>query len=198
MIFQSTHPRGVRLRPESLNSASLDFNPRTHVGCDLHIIPSHLVREISIHAPTWGATPCLCSHRSGIPISIHAPTWGATCSQGLQGIHDRNFNPRTHVGCDFRCHKDKASPEIFQSTHPRGVRPQPCQPAALCQHFNPRTHVGCDTMSYRLLTERQRFQSTHPRGVRPGGFRRRCSTSSAHFNPRTHVGCDLIMWLHPK
>ena len=33
------------------------FNPRTHVGCDIQI-EKHLLAggNISIHAPTWGAT----------------------------------------------------------------------------------------------------------------------------------------------
>ena len=78
--FQSTHPRGVRLRNTGDNN---------------------LVTEISINAPAWGATiPTLthtqrqlhfnprtrvgCDPRSGRSsinfggISIHAPAWGAT------------------------------------------------------------------------------------------------------------------------
>ena len=77
--FQSTHPRGVRLKHNIM--------PRSE--------------EISIHAPTWGAThrpvtsavvlPLFQStHPRGVRlrlrvglqppevISIHAPTWGAT------------------------------------------------------------------------------------------------------------------------
>ena len=34
-------------------------------------------------------------------ISIHAPTWGAT-SNYLCIVNDKDFNPRTHVGCDTR------------------------------------------------------------------------------------------------
>ena len=66
---------------------------------------------------------------------------------------------------------------MFQSTHPRRVRP--CQYTGTCtfQRFNPRTHAGCD----------------HP-----------CGYSYAIelcFNPRTHAGCDsacccLSRWLH--
>ena len=58
-----------------------------------------MVEGISIHAPTWGATEV--PHQAGEDeeISIHAPTWGATVSV-------------PHIGLE----------EIFQSTHPRGVR----------------------------------------------------------------------------
>ena len=33
---------------------------------------------------------------------------------------------------------------MFQSTHPRGVRPRAVQRVLLQQCFNPRTHAGCD------------------------------------------------------
>ena len=34
MAFQSTHPCGVRLRDLSTHQLLVNFNPRTHVGCD--------------------------------------------------------------------------------------------------------------------------------------------------------------------
>ena len=34
MKFQSTHPRGVRLRLLYTQSGPIYFNPRTRVGCD--------------------------------------------------------------------------------------------------------------------------------------------------------------------
>ena len=75
--FQSTHPRGVRLvrgyTPEDIEN----FNPRTHVGCDEVLLCHYRVGDISIHAPTWGATP-----------------------SRTAAVRRSNFNPRTHVGCD--------------------------------------------------------------------------------------------------
>ena len=84
-----------------------DFNPRTHVGCDVDALAEMLELVISIHAPTWGATSfvgyrcCDNSHfnprthvgcdlqhkieRQWSNISIHAPTWGATRIKGLLG-----------------------------------------------------------------------------------------------------------------
>ena len=55
-VFQSTHPRGVRRLASHHFSGVVHFNPRTHVGCDLNCFPLHLYFNISIHAPTWGAT----------------------------------------------------------------------------------------------------------------------------------------------
>ena len=57
---------------------------------------------------------------------------------------------------------------MFQSTHPRRVRPIMVLMLCMMTGFNPRTHVGCD----HWLT---------------------CNTHWTNsFNPRTHVGCDCI------
>ena len=102
-----------------------DFNPRTHVGCDPKPLLLLYVVGISIHAPTWGATPrpfrqtfnrpfqsthprgvrpyLTHDHQWIISISIHAPTWGATKVLQIFVIAKK-----------------------FQSTHPRGVRPVTC------------------------------------------------------------------------
>ena len=85
MMFQSTHPRGVRRnrgfttcrtktvsihapawgatiweRPQAVRL--MRFNPRTRVGCDddYRTIPSG-VSGVSIHAPAWGATRWACA-----------------------------------------------------------------------------------------------------------------------------------------
>ena len=55
--FQSTHPCGVR--PIKIHKYFYRgrFNPRTRVGCDLiQVSLSSGFREVSIHAPVWGAT----------------------------------------------------------------------------------------------------------------------------------------------
>ena len=56
---------------------------------------------------------------------------------------------------------------VFQSTHPRRVRPRYRLYASVTKSFNPRTHVGCDA-----------HRGQPPREI-------------LRFNPRTHVGCDL-------
>ena len=122
MVFQSTHPSGVRLRARSGSRSRRDFNPRTPVGCDGHVTPGTAAHEISIHAPQWGATmpwPSILpttafqsTHPSGVRldagdgtghvlvISIHAPQWGATSWLSKIVVAFINFNPRTPVGCD--------------------------------------------------------------------------------------------------
>ena len=56
------------------------FNPRTHTGCDAHLMNNVKVMVVSIHAPTRGATPCSGYFRVERGVSIHAPTRGATFS----------------------------------------------------------------------------------------------------------------------
>ena len=56
---------------------------------------------------------------------------------------------------------------MFQSTHPRRVRPN----IIILQKFqfssfNPRTHVGCDELVQYIAMSSSLFQSTHPRRVR--------------------------------
>ena len=49
---------------------------------------------ISIHAPTWGATPTTMELTNTAGISIHAPTWGATVKPSndwLLGHKDNEF-----------------------------------------------------------------------------------------------------------
>ena len=78
--------------------------------------------RVSIHAPAWGAT------RQGMDValiwqvSIHAPAWGATFDVRASAKRARSFNPRTRVGCDLTL-RVMVMGTVFQSTHPRGVRP---------------------------------------------------------------------------
>ena len=126
------------------------FNPRTHMGCDdrsrswrgrprlFQSTHPHGVR----HTVDWFQSMLLV-------ISIHAPTWGATCvfsyvfythdifqSTHPHGVrlsaplcfnkYTRNFNPRTHMGCDGIWISGKIDDN----------------------YFNPRTHMGCDEKNF--------------------------------------------------
>ena len=101
--FQSTHPRGVRLR----------------AAC---MAMSHFM--VSIHAPAWGATrasearmPSVFKFQSTHPRGVRHTDmylYGLECR--FQSTHPRGVRP---VGT-LRGHGIGA---MFQSTHPRGVRP---------------------------------------------------------------------------
>ena len=54
------------------------FNPRTHAGCDEVVVNGEISDEVSIHAPTRGATIGGKFITVIALVSIHAPTRGAT------------------------------------------------------------------------------------------------------------------------
>ena len=143
------------------------FNPRTPVGCDDTIFSNCHNYEISIHAPQWGATGVI----------------------RLAGAVAGDFNPRTPVGCDPGEYRGCRSWDVFQSTHPSGVRlymtrrqnrfnqfqsthPSGVRRLRLQQRRNRRT-ISIHAPQWgatRMIAQAQasgKFQSTHPSGVRP-------------------------------
>ena len=76
-----------------------NFNPRSHERSDPVSIQLNRLLQISIHAPTRGATLDGDSTTGNVEISIHAPTRGATlwpdCLLSLS-----YFNPRSHERSD--------------------------------------------------------------------------------------------------
>ena len=100
IIFQSTHPCGVRLllyysiiqilnfNPRThvgcdkkwckITTNDCYFNPRTHVGCDLNKLKP-LLNQCYFNPRTHvGCDPFSLITFVGTHISIHAPMWGAT------------------------------------------------------------------------------------------------------------------------
>ena len=76
--FQSTLPREERRRWITLLVHHLNFNPRSHERSDNTRTVVIVVLDISIHAPTRGATKKSVDDGDMMSISIHAPTRGAT------------------------------------------------------------------------------------------------------------------------
>ena len=124
--FQSTHPHGVRhLEDRARYFVRLEsFNPRTHTGCDsdnMLYLPQY---NVSIHAPTRGATAEKAAEQQAKQIvSIHAPTRGATqshcCWRVISGFQSTHPHGVRHYHLPA-----KLLTGSFQSTHPHGVRHQ--------------------------------------------------------------------------
>ena len=171
-------------------------------------------------------------------ISIHAPTRGATTSALSCITHTGYFNPRSHEGSDksgkhtvvysvISIHAPTRGAtqawsilhgtQRFQSTLPRGERPTHVMVAHSMWNFNPRSHEGSDSTTktkegnrYISIHAPTRgatssvfssftgsvFQSTLPRGER----RRFCILVlyHVHFNPRSHEGSDGEAWTLTK
>ena len=77
-LFQSTLPREERRHRCRQQLQRQNFNPRSHERSDYLKALDHYIKEISIHAPTRGATLQLLPFPRFQRISIHAPTRGAT------------------------------------------------------------------------------------------------------------------------
>ena len=144
----------------------LNFNPRTHVGCDPDNTLLWQGCKISIHAPTWGATDLRKRIKEAQEFqSTHPRGVRLTAKYHLSGA--RNFNPRTHVGCD-----GDTTPNPFQTVD-----------------FNPRTHVGCDSTAAAKSVERPDFNPRTHVGCDVNVVFGHLAYKN--FNPRTHVGCDI-------
>ena len=120
--FQSSLPRGERLCPVCYSHRIYNFNPRSHEGSDTQQKTESRRNEISILAPTRGATivPSLtltgCLHFN--PRSHEGSDGSLVVLYKLLG----NFNPRSHEGSDVNCGSN-----------------------TICAgYFNPRSHEGSD------------------------------------------------------
>ena len=126
-----------------------------------------------------------------LSVSIHAPAWGATSPSEFfphlldmfQSTHPRGV--RRDGG-----YVPVMSTDAFQSTHPRGVRRRTARPqnwSSPC--FNPRTRVGCDAAPDQRQAAEGRVSIHAPAwGATPS--RRIYGSYFGCFNPRTRVGCD--------
>ena len=98
------------------------FNPRSHERSDKSPVGAMFVgNNISIHAPTRGATGTPVTGVKGAKISIHAPTRGATISVLLKAsiLLFQSTLPRE----ERHCFKSAViSSSVFQSTLPREER----------------------------------------------------------------------------
>ena len=142
IVFQSTHPRGVRRLRSLLVNLPILFQSTHPRG--VRLLKRHLLQQLCCFNPRTheGCDTFVLDYKQIGFVSIHAPTRGAT---------DNNL-------CSDELIK-------FQSTHPRGVRRFTILFSRNTQSFNPRTHEGCDLLILLLLLVCV-FQSTHPRGVR--------------------------------
>ena len=98
--FQSTHPRGVRLRTCSRAVNIIrSFNPRTHEGCDYRLVFCPLAAKFQSTHPR-GVRPTQIAFRS--MRSCFNPRTHEGCDQPSLSTCCQFlcFNPRTHEGCD--------------------------------------------------------------------------------------------------
>ena len=142
-----------------------------------------IIIEISIHAPTRGATISNYMQIASRKISIHAPTRGATSTCEARYIISLYFNPRSYKRSDFLLH-NSACPhvnfnprsykrsdtideeygliEIYISIHAptRGATLLILKRIYILGNFNPRSYKRSDTSDTEKDLYTWEFQST--------------------------------------
>ena len=134
----------------------------------IRILASRFSGNVSIHAPTRGATKAttkLCVRCQRL-VSIHAPTRGATIDELVTALHEEFQSTHPHGGRPVR--EDMRAVHIkCQSTHPHGVRLHLVR--AGCYQLYVSIHAptrGATLSIISLAWSGIEFQSTHPHGVR--------------------------------
>ena len=121
-----------------------------------------------------------------------APTRGATGNNGANGLPAQLFqSTHPHGVRRTKVFTGQLIQLAFQSTHPHGVRRGIQAGNNTClSSFNPRTHTGCDEKRETLaLYSEVCFNPRTHTGCDP--FDARVGQLYHSFNPRTHTGCDI-------
>ena len=187
--FQSTLPHGERRSCGNSTEGSTSFNPRSHMGSDADDVTDGVNAWKFQSSSHMGSDVTYTSRRLSHEVSIHAPTWGATRNRRITEGDPLRFNPRSHMGSDTdtgaKSHVTEVSihaptwgatlvidaiteAELFQSTLPHGERPHSPTSRPSSTSFNPRSHMGSDRN--RRITE----------------------GNPLCFNPRSHMGSDEL------
>ena len=233
-VFQSTHSHGVQQIYYAQRRLYYRFNPHTHIGCDpCAVVKTVIVGEfqsthphgvrlvdapvigrlgcVSIHAPTWGATPHIAMMAVNNRVSIHAPTWGATLITLRKPVSVMLFQSTHPHGVRLGRSNNTDTNWMFQSTHPHGVRRPFVYSFLSFQSVSIHAPTWGATPHHHQMPRLHLFQSTHPHGVRHcykhliilalavsihaptwgATLRAVAFCDTVCFNPRTHMGCDL-------
>jgi len=97
------------------------FNPRAHAGRDDNQIKKIRLSNVSIHAPTRGATYINNIQDNLIKFQSTRPR-GARHILMVFFTLICCFNPRAHAGRDAYAVNNNSTGTVFQSTRPRGAR----------------------------------------------------------------------------
>ena len=101
VLFQFTHPRGVRLSTINFSVRGLSsFNSRTHAGCDLANVLI-VALQLGFNSRTHAGCDPKRKQRAKRPHSFNSRTHaGCDFAQPITCSRCCSFNSRTHAGCD--------------------------------------------------------------------------------------------------
>ena len=118
---------------------------------------SSIIDCVSIHAPLARCDVGPQYMHFPLNVSIHAPTKGATPQRGRNKQFSQCFNPRTHEGCDYwQPGRQSTCPSFNPRTH-EGCDDLHDKVKENQPSFNPRTHEGCDLWSAYAHIEQDCF-----------------------------------------
>ena len=171
------------------------FNPRARVGRDALAIFAETSPGVFQSTRPRGARPnCRRIFARYRDVSIHAPAWGATSSVAARRPSSRCFNPRARVGRDRCAACYRPARILFQSTRPRGARHSEVNPKCKTLTFQSTRPRGARPAAGSMAGAGLLFQSTRPRGARrvAGGRvyadKEFQSTRPRGARPRAHPG----------
>ena len=194
--FVSIHAptRGATARFTLTGAYSISFNPRTHTGCDDPHIGCYNHVRVSIHAPTRGATRSCSAMGRGITCFNPRTHTGCDIDILLLKITGTCFNPRTHTGCDTPTGLIVLVGDMFQSTHPHGVRPPKVTGKGQVYFVFQSTHPhGVRHLLEAEYLSNYTFQSTHPHGVRPGMGYYRQGVNAVSIHAPTRGATSILL-----
>ena len=143
------------------------FNPRAHAGRDIRLKVSKRHKTLFQSTRPRGAR--LARRQRGADsrqVSIHAPTRGATWSSPFVDNPANLFQSTRPRGARLTTYFAREACTLFQSTRPRGARLAYCVKGALSALFQSTRPRGARLLCHRTRTRLSRFQSTRPRGAR--------------------------------
>ena len=145
------------------------FNPRSRVGNDFTVYKKLYEYRISIHVPAWGTTAIDMIGSDKLEISIHVPAWGTTGTSTYACADTLKFQSTFPRGERPDAPDRSVSATKFQSTFPRGERPigQIQDNNAVLISIHVPAWGTTDQEERQSLTKT--FQSTFPRGERHTG-----------------------------
>ena len=144
LIFQFTLPREERRQVQAQPLTLQNFNPRSHERSD-HITQSFVFRFFNFNPRSHERSdPKGHGIRRGYEISIHAPTRGATIPIGLKSFNDLISIHAPTRGATLTCLEQLQIIRAFQSTLPREERRQDGGEREYTMNFNPRSHERSD------------------------------------------------------
>ena len=141
------------------------FNPRAHEGRDRPNEAISLVVQVSIHAPTRGATPPIGTHHvRGVCFNPRAHE-GRDNVIGVRTVWRLRFNPRAHEGRDLFDYDAFTLLEVSIHAPTRGATPTTSM-FSMTSSFQSTRPRGARRDPQLFLKRLRKFQSTRPRGAR--------------------------------